>query len=137
MTDMKARSVTSCMGARAVSALPGDWPAGRRETAGTGSGLFLARFLGLLAAHLLENLGVIVGAVKDGPGDKQRALLLEGEDDRIAGTRVELDDLFAQLVLHAQNDAGEKRALAGVVDDDVVELRVEPQHDAGNEVVGE
>src|ERR1019366_10655344 len=133
MTDMKARSVTSCMGARAVSALPGDWLAGRRETADTGSGLFLARFLGLLAEHLLENLGVIVGAVKDRAGDKEGALLLEGEDDRVAGTRVEFDDLFAQLVFHTENYAGEESALAGVVDHDVVELGVEPQHDAGNQ----
>src|SRR5271157_5662937 len=106
MTRMKARSVTSCIGARAVNAPPGCWPAGRGETAATGSGLMLAGLVRLLPPHLLKGLRVV-----DGAKDIDRALLLQGQDDGIARPGVDLDDLFPQLVIHAQNDAGKIRLL--------------------------
>ena len=61
-------------------------------------------FLGLLLQHALENFRHVVDGVEHGPGDVNRTLLLQGQDDGIAGPRVELDDLLAQLVFHPQQD---------------------------------
>jgi len=47
------------------------------------------------------------------------------------------DDLVPELVLHVENDAGEKGAVADIVDDDALDGDVEPQEDAADQVVGQ
>src|SRR5476651_2069543 len=123
MTPMKARSVTSCIGASAVSGWPDCRPAGsgegvrwkamprvaRGEPAAawaawepdavislSGRFAFFARFLGLLLEDFLEDLGHVFNRIKNRPRHEDRALLLQRQDDRITGTGVELDDFLSQ-----------------------------------------
>src|SRR4051812_3772748 len=122
---MNARSVTSCIGASAVSGWPATiaagssaGPAGRsggafnpeRSTSGL---LFLAFGLalgfgiglfGLLLQDALEDFRHVLDAFKNAARDEDRPFLLQGEHDRIAGPRIEFDDFFRDLVIHPQED---------------------------------
>src|SRR4051812_31668285 len=110
MTPMNARSVTSCIGASAVHGWPAASGAGRLT-----SGAFVLgpAFFALLL--LAENLAHVFHAIENFLGDVDRPLLLEREHDRIAGTRIELDDLFPEFIFHPQNHTCEERPVAGVV----------------------
>ena len=94
--------------------------------------LVLGFFL-LLLEDALEDLGHVLDEVENLAGDKNRALLLEGEDDGVARAGVEFKELAAQLVLHVENDAGEVGAVVDVVDDDALKADLEAQQEMAKE----
>src|ERR1035438_10057803 len=99
-----------------------------------GSGRFLLGLvLGLLLAHLLEDLGHVLDRVEDGAGHINRPLVLQRKDDRIARPRVDLDDLRPELVLHGEEYASEESLLAGVVDHDALEAGAQAEQDAADQ----
>jgi hypothetical protein len=89
-----------------------------------------------LLEDTLEDLGHVLDQVEDLAGDENWSLLLEGEDDGVAGAGVELEKLAAELVLHVQDDAGEIGAVVDVVDDDALEADFETHQEVADEVVG-
>src|SRR6202142_3042107 len=91
--------------------------------------------LGLLAAKQLEGLGAVLLGVEYRARHVDRALVLEGEDDRVAGPGVYLDDLRPQLVLHGEENPRKEGLLPGVVDHDPLEARPQAEQDAAYEVV--
>src|SRR5215212_9976266 len=100
---MKARSVTSCIGARAVNG----WPVANGRGSLTSGALVLgAAFFRLFL--LPENFAHVLDAVEHLLGHIDWTLLLEREHDRIARPCVHLDDFFPQLVFHPENDPSEK-----------------------------
>src|SRR5688572_18145445 len=101
MTCMNARSVTSCIGARAVNGWPAACPGGRRDAVverPISTSGFLARSIalfGLLLEHPLEDLGHVLDRIEYCPRNIDWALLLERQNDGVARTGVEFDDLLA------------------------------------------
>src|ERR1035438_7966941 len=111
MTRMNARSVTSCIGARAVRGCP--------SAKGAGSGCGTSGQLGarpiLLQAPLLKALRPVLDGVKNGARDIDRALLLQRKDDGIARAGVNLNDLRPQLVVHREEYPREEGLAIGIV----------------------
>ena len=59
------------------------------------------------------------------------------EDDGIARAGVQLDNFFAQLVFHSEENTREEGALVDVVDDNVLQRCAEAGENVGDEIVGE
>ncbi len=83
----------------------------------------------------LQFLGAIFSLFPDVLTDEYLGLGLSGQDDAIAGTRVDLDELVVDLVLGAQDDPGKVSVAAKGVDDNPLHTDFKRVEDIPDELV--
>ena len=94
-------------------------------------------FAAAVLIDLVEPLGHVLGLIEQGAGNEKRTLLGGDERKAIAGARVDLNNLPAELVFLLENEPGKERRVLDLGDDGALDADVEPLENAGNEVVSE
>ena len=111
-----------------------------RDEGGTfpGTGSVFVFFADLESAvfHLLEDIGHVLDAFPYVIADVDGSLLLEGDGDAVAGSRVEFDDLFVlEFIFGLQDEARVVNAVFEVVDDDALYVDAQREKHIADEVV--
>ena len=91
----------------------------------------------LLAKDALEDLSHILHIVQYFLGNMDGLVHLQGKHDGITGAGIQLDDFFAELIFHVQNNPRKKGALIHIVNQDALNLGLQTREDESDEIVGE
>ena len=84
-----------------------------------------------------EFFGAVLGFFPDALTDKDGSFGLDGEDEAVAGARIDFDDLGVNFIVRFEDDPGKIGVAAQIVDDDAFDFDVEGVENIADKFMGE